>query len=300
MIVKHYLLGGVAEDIGQLQTQLPEDHPLAGVGVKLERARKHLKTLNLEMSEYLDRYPYSFELERGQFNSEYVLRAYTSEPPPLAWSALIGDFLQNLRVALEYLVWELARANVGSEPRRKTSFPIYLKRKEFFSDGKLKIQDLASEPQSIIEEMQPYNRSYVSRSGVVNVHAIKDFNRWYRGHILWTINELARRDRHQALRVVGAGMWVASGSSAIKPQYVKDSSLEFGRFAVGSVMARWVISEEAAAYAKLEERTILKPSVSLLLNEKNLPTGHSAIMVLVGFLEYVDGEIVPALKRFFA
>ncbi len=297
-VVNHFVLGGIADDIGPLRTSFPEDHRLAGVYVKLEQARKHLKVLNSEMSEYLERRPYSFELERGRRGTEYVLKAHTSEPPPLAWSAAIGDFLQNLRAALEYLVWELARANVGREPRRKTSFPVYVSKKRFLSDGRSKIQDLAPEPQAVIEGMQPFN-SPTSHRGVVDMHAIKDLNKHYRSHTLWRLNELARRDRHQALRVVSAATWGASGTSASELPGIVDSGLEFGPFRAGSVIARWVLSGEAAASVRLEERAApLTPTVSLALDEEEAIGGYSAIMMLVRLLNYVDGEVMPKLERF--
>lgn len=298
-VVNHFVLGGIADDIGPLRTSFPDDHRLAGVYVKLEQARKHLKVLNSEMSEYLGREPYSFELEKGRRRTEYVLKAYTREPPPLAWSASIGDFLQNLRTALEYLVWELARANVGREPRRRTSFPVYVSERRFLSDGRGKIQDLAPEPRAVIERMQPYNSPTVSSSGVVNMHAIKDLDKYYRSHLLWRLNELARRDRHQALRVVSAATWGAGGTSASELPGIVDSGLEFGPFQAGSVIARWVLSEEATASVRLEERAApLTPTVSLALDEEEAIGGYSAIMMLVRLLNYVDGEVIPELEHF--
>lgn len=304
-LIKHIEVGGVAREIGTLRTAFPEDHAFAGVGAKLERARVHLQALNTEMTAFLDRRPYSFELERGRRRTEFVLRAYAKELPPLAWSTIVGDFLQNVRAALDYLVWELARAEIkrGSSskttPDRKTAFPIYLKPKKFLTDGKPKIKDLAPYPQEIIEGMQPYNLGYVSRSGVVNMHAVKDLNKYYRGHQLWRLNELARQDRHQALRVVGAATWAAGGSPLTELPGIQHSSWKSGRFEVGDVIGRWVLAKDAAASVVPEHRSApLEPSVSLELDEKELPSGHSAIMVLGRLLDYVDSEVVPRLEGF--
>lgn len=304
-LIKYIEVGGVAREIGALRSAFPDDHALAGVGAKLERARVHLETLNTEMTAFLDRKPYSFELERGRRRTEFVLRSYAKETPTLAWSTMVGDFLQNVRTALEYLVWELARAEIKRKrsskttPDDRTSFPIYLKRKGFDAKGWEKIQDLAPRAQEIIEAMQPYNRSYVSRFGVVNMHAVNDLNQWYRGHTLWRLNELARRDRHQALRVVGAATWGASGSSATELPGVRDSRLEFGLFEVGSVVARWVLDEAVAASIEPEGSPApLQPSVSLVLDQKGGPGGHSVIMELGRLLEHVDSEVVPRLERF--
>jgi hypothetical protein len=93
--------------------------------------------------------------------------------------------LQNVRSALEYLVWELARAEIArtrsnkSTPSGTTSFPIYLKRKAFMSDRLKKLQDLGPYARAVIEELQPYHRSYVSSGGVVNMHAPENLHLWF-------------------------------------------------------------------------------------------------------------------------
>lgn len=296
--------GGTAEVIGQLRTSFPEGHALAGVGAKLERARAHLEDLNAEMVAFLNRKPYWFEFERGGRRAEFVLRAYAQETPPIGWSTMVGDFLQNVRTALDYLVWELAKAEIRRKrsakttPYGNTSFPIYLKRKAFIGDGLKKIQDLAPHPQAIIAEMQPYNRRYVSRSGVINMAAAEDLNRWYRGHELWKLHELARRDRHQALRVVGAATWSASGSDSTQLHGVRDASLEFGRFEVGSTVARWVLDREVAAFVEPGNRPLpLEPYVSLTLDQEDVYLGQLTLG-LARILDYVDSDVVPRLKRF--
>jgi hypothetical protein len=174
-----------------------------------------------------------------------------------------------VRTALDYLVWELARAEIRRKrsakttPDDKTSFPIYVKRKAFVGHGLKKIQDLAPHPQSIIAGMQPYNRPHVSSGGVVNMAAAEDLNRWYRGHELWRLHELARRDWHQALRVVAGAYWSASGSDSTRLPGVRDERLEFGRFGVGSVVARWVLDREVAAFVEPGRRPLpLEPYVS--------------------------------------
>jgi len=294
-IVTRIQVGGTAEEIGPLRTAFPDDHPLAGMQTKLDRAREHLETLNTEMYDFLKREPYSFALEKGRRRNEYVLRAYASELPPLQWSAVIGDFLQNLRSSLEYLAWELARAGRGGrEPdERNVTFPICYKHKEFTNWGSRKISDLPPDAQAIIKELQPYNRSIVSPSGVVNMHLIGVPR--YRGHPLWRLNELARRDRHQALRVISAATWSAGGSSLTELPFVLDSSLQMGPFKDGSVIARWVLREPI----NLEGRELpIRPTVSLELDDPDNPKVHSVIMVLGRLLEHIDGEVVPRLERF--
>lgn len=75
--------------------------------------------------------------------------------------------------------------------------------------------------------------------------------------------------------------------------------MDFGPFEVGSVVARWRLDWETARFIEPEGRPApLHPNVSLALEGKEGPLGHSGIMVLGRILEYVDDEVMPRLERF--
>ena len=89
-LIKVYKVGGVAEDIGQLQTTVRDEHPLAGVGTKLERAREHLVMLNGEVSAFLERNPYEIFKERRRGGRELVFRVRARERPPSRGAPSLG------------------------------------------------------------------------------------------------------------------------------------------------------------------------------------------------------------------
>lgn len=100
------------------------DHPLPGCALKLDRAKTHFRALHEEMGKFLrDQKPHFFRGEVDMEKSRYILRVHVNKDPPPEWSLLVGDFVQNLRAALDYLVWQLVRAN-GQEPGRSNAFPI--------------------------------------------------------------------------------------------------------------------------------------------------------------------------------
>lgn len=77
---------------------------------------------------------------------------------PQELGLIAADFLQNLRAALNYLVWELSRLHLlkegeGQEPRSQTQFPIFYKRGGEWNDNR--IPDLCIDHAAIVRELQP-------------------------------------------------------------------------------------------------------------------------------------------------
>lgn len=101
-------------------------HPLAESGDKVKRASRHLEVLHSEIRTFAasDPKPYRFVPEIDKAASRYLLRVKIERTPPSDWSLIAGDFVQNLRAALDYLVWQLVIANKG-EPVKANAFPLF-------------------------------------------------------------------------------------------------------------------------------------------------------------------------------
>jgi hypothetical protein len=177
---------------------IPEGHPLRGVRLKLDRAEQHLETLNGETDAFFQRDPYFVSYERKPDGSEHVFRVHIREAPPLAFGLLIGDSLQNMRSALDHLVWQLAILSGSNPPYRQTAFPVCETPESFRSKGtRDKVRSLAAEHRARIQGMQPFQVG----------GAAKD-------HWLWHLNELSRIDRHRVLHPIGG----IQGESTISAQ----------------------------------------------------------------------------------
>lgn len=100
--------------------------PLIGPKLKVKRAATHLEALHKEIRPFLDSKPkpYRFVSKVDVETSRYVLHLIIERPPPLEWSLLVGDFVQNLRAALDHLIWQMIRAN-GQKPGGRSAFPIF-------------------------------------------------------------------------------------------------------------------------------------------------------------------------------
>src|ERR1700752_1107379 len=100
--------------------------PLRGCAAKVQRASRHLEAPPAAIRPFVESEPkpYRFVSKVDVESSRYLLRVVIEREPPIEWSLILGDFVQNLRAALDPLVWQLVRAN-GIEPTRRTAFPIF-------------------------------------------------------------------------------------------------------------------------------------------------------------------------------
>lgn len=84
-------------------------HPLDGSFLKFHRADEHLQVVNDLMQGFLNRKPYRIidNIVRNGNTRERVLRLEQLEDIPTNIPLLIGDACNNLRSALDHLLWQL-------------------------------------------------------------------------------------------------------------------------------------------------------------------------------------------------
>jgi hypothetical protein len=99
---------------------------LAGCIAKVERAEAHFESLHPKIGAFLngEPKPYRFVPEIDMQASKALWRLHVVEEPPLEWSTIAGDYVQNLRAALDHLIWVLVKAN-GFTPTGGNAFPIF-------------------------------------------------------------------------------------------------------------------------------------------------------------------------------
>jgi hypothetical protein len=114
-----------------------------------------------------------------------------------------GEFLYQLRAALDSLVYETAIVVSGQDPppyAEELEFPIRPSEASF-NNAAGKIAPLAEHHKIWIEDVQPYRAEYETEGLQFSAEA------------LHAINDLARKDRHRGLRVI------ASWGSSRNPQF---------------------------------------------------------------------------------
>lgn len=129
---------------------------LAVVRSKIDWAEKHRGAINAEVAQYFQNSAGLIvaEVDAGLYGG---VRGTYGPGIPESVPLMIGDCLQNLRSALDYLVWELCLA-ANAEPGKDNAFPV-CKSAEAFKDS-LKRKRLKGVPQdaiAAIERLQPYH-----------------------------------------------------------------------------------------------------------------------------------------------
>lgn len=159
------------------------DMKVPGPALKMQRAVKHLHDTEQLISDYLQSSPYHIEVQTDQQSSAYVVTT-THTPPPDAIALSFGDFLNNLRSALDHLARMLVQQNGGIpvDGPGGTTFPITRNAKEDLTN----IKGGATTPQrEILHRVQPHQMG-------------SDYEK----HPLWKLNELNNIDKHRMLHVV--------------------------------------------------------------------------------------------------
>jgi hypothetical protein len=131
-------------------------HPLDGARAKIERAGDHLETLDSVLTRFAKEGGFVIAGEPDGDSGEYVMRIYSNRQPPVPpsarTSAIVGDVLNNLRSALNYVIWQLARS-----PSTKNQFPIFDTPELFEAKRKRYLATVPKEHWAKIESYQPYH-----------------------------------------------------------------------------------------------------------------------------------------------
>jgi hypothetical protein len=160
---------------------------LSGVHLKLKQAKVHLDALNARLDDADRGGLYGLVCEPDAQPGQYLVKVKkrTSDED---WSLILGDFVHNLRTALDHLVWQLVKAN-GETPDRGNEFGIFLDPAPF--DGTAGDQDFKGihpEARRAIRTVQPFSPS----------------NKWETGrfHPLLLLRDLEIVDKHRLIHTI--------------------------------------------------------------------------------------------------
>jgi hypothetical protein len=131
----------------------PPEETLTSAQRKMKRGIEQVKTLCGEAKTFEGAKAYLFESERklrSANEAEYRCFAVQRKPIPFHWPLLAGEAIQNLRSALDHLVYEKSGGN------RRTQFPIFTDHCEFKVLAPRKMKGVPASVMAKIEEAQPY------------------------------------------------------------------------------------------------------------------------------------------------
>lgn len=160
---------------------------LESVRLKINRAQDHLDALNMKVDALERRQPYRFRTSSNLDRTRHEVRAVVQEEFPATWGLDVGDFVHNLRSALDHLVWSLVLSH-GATPTNRTEFPIFLEEADYRRGAVQKIAGLPADVMSEFEALQPY------RCPVADIEAALQ--------PLWLVQQMDIVDKHRLLHLV--------------------------------------------------------------------------------------------------
>ncbi|MEX2246240.1 MAG: hypothetical protein WEC75_06095 [Dehalococcoidia bacterium] len=161
-------------------------HPFYGLHIRLHRAYEHFESLNLESESFLRKHPCTLWREDNAEEGSVVFYVKVFDEPPLRLSLLIADCVNNLRAALDNLMWQLACRYGSGSPSTRTQYPIC---NDVAAWERIQgsLSYLPADVLECIRLTQPYAR--VERGELPDVTH----------HQLWLLNDLWNKDKHREL-----------------------------------------------------------------------------------------------------
>lgn len=186
-------------------------HPLGGCRLRLSRAKFHMT----ELDEHFRSYCRSAEMTYHSEVADTPWQLQVEGDPTHA--VIVGETIQNIRTALDYLIYALVLHTQGRKPRKRTQFPISTTAGDLFRT-RYQISELPGELRRRIRKLQPYQA------------------KGQRSDTLSLIRDLSNADKHRLLIVTEAdisgvrlrkGVTPAAASIGIVvPQYLAGSPYE--------------------------------------------------------------------------
>ncbi len=134
---------------------------LSSVRAKLARAEEHISALDKEAAAWLESRPYEFETEAHRDYTEFRLRLRVLERDCTRIGLAFGDCINNLRCALDHLMYAIAAQKVDAAGLRALSamesfnFPI-VEAAQQFARARKKLAVLGQPVLDAIESVQQY------------------------------------------------------------------------------------------------------------------------------------------------
>jgi hypothetical protein len=254
-----------------------------GVDAKIQRAKRHLAVIKREVRAYQASHPEFVDAKLDQNLPGYVLNANT-RPPNIGLSVKVGDFLFNLRSALDHLARGLVLTE-GNTPAdtggSRTSFPILEK--------KPKKLDIAGgvDPTAlnVVEKLQPYHQPAGG----------------YWASELWILNELNNIDKHRNLHFPTATWFSPTAGVVItesQPPFRHWMLVSIGRIDSGDKLGRIVV-QSPTPHPKVEMRGKYIVNVLMPTFGPNPSAGLPLVDGMQALLEFVRIKVVPSFDKYF-
>jgi hypothetical protein len=247
---------------------------------KIIRAGEHLQALEADVAEYFKSHPAKIMRQEEGSPDEYIGRVIADTPIPMRLQLILGDFLQNLRSSLDYLVWELVLA-AKNTPGEDNMFPICSTPDRFKGAlGRRRLQGVPARAAAVIECLQPYNCGDFEKS------------------LLWTLDNLCNINKHRRIPLTKLQGGVAP--DGIESRVINGE--EWTRVDLGQVTKNAkigpfpLVQGERGPGVKVPMKLHIVAFIAL---DEGAAKGMHLSTVLAGMLSYVNDSVMPLFNEFF-
>lgn len=158
--------------------------PLDGPRRKIERAKKHIQELRLELQAFFDTRPYVVGTKRSPETRQLIYYLIDVRQTPAMIPVIAGEVLQNFRSALDHLAYQLVLIGTGQPgPFPHVYFPIFDSAEKYEAGKMRQIRGMRQEAIDALDALKPYGGG---------------------NEVLWRIHRLNNVDKHRLLITVGS------------------------------------------------------------------------------------------------
>jgi len=170
-----------------------------GVDLKIKRAKEHICDLEARLLTFKNGNPYGVipKLDSSTGEKKFHFRATQSIPAEIPLRT--GEVIQNLRSALDYVVWALVVVKGWPKRERDIGFPISESADKYKADRPRKVEGMCKGAIDAINLTKPY------KGGTEE---------------LWQLHELNNREKHRLLLAAGIGFRVTTQQRFPAPHVV--------------------------------------------------------------------------------
>jgi hypothetical protein len=213
---------------------------LDGVAVKLDRAAEHLETIHSGFRQFIEvdlenRTSQVGDIDPHQTGWQFIRWGKVPAPDPRL-GAILGDFVHNVRSALDQTIWQLVKAN-GCTPERTTQWPVSETEGQWRNDithrdidnrGPAPTAGLSNDAFELVRQFQPFQAGKKLRS--------KD--------PLLILHRLSNEDKHRTLHAAASyPAELAADTRVIPSGYVALTSVQGPRQPIliseGAILVRY-------------------------------------------------------------
>lgn len=242
------------------------------IGLKIERAKKHISDLDISIRRFLDSKPYRLGAKPHPIAAieNTTLFVARIEPVPNDVSLILGDAIHNLRSALDHLAWQLVEAG-GGTPNKDTYFPICDCAEKYASAvGKGEINRMRMGAEKVLCAVQPYNTL--------------DCN-------LWLLHHLDIVDKHRLL------LTIVSSMDSFAVQIAAGQTIPFDRDRFIPLKVGDEVTNLPTSTYDRQAHEDFSLGLDITFGEPEVAEGELVLKTVTKLLDLVDG-IVGSFKPF--